>query len=76
MRLSGGHKSLNRLSRPTVSHAVPDLLLGFVVAGIGSNLEKIVMNRTDIPIDGYVVIIENNEDVRLAGSGIIQAFKC
>jgi hypothetical protein len=28
-----------------------------------------------VPVDGYVVVIENDDDVRLAGTGVVQPFE-
>ena len=34
------------------------------------------MNSTDVAVNGYVIVIKNDQNVSLAGSGIVESFKC
>ena len=70
------HHTLYAASDAAVSHTVPHPVLEFVVFGMGGYAEQVVVHRPRIPVYGYVVVVEYDQQVGVAAAGIVQALVC
>ena len=51
------------------------MLLGHVVSGICRDIQQIFVQSSDITVNGDIIIIKDDEHIRLARSGIVQSLQ-
>ena len=75
MRFSRTDYSLYEPAELALSKAVPNLLLRTVVAWVRGYLEEVVVDSSDIAVDGNVVVVKDDEDVGFCRSCVVQALE-
>ena len=66
--------SLDPAAQAAFAHDVPDLVLDAVVGPARRNPQQVVVDGAEVPVDGDVVVVEDDEDVSVAGAGVVEAF--
>ena len=76
MGFGGGYELLYGFTEPSVSKPVPYAFLCLIVFRVGGYLEEVFVQTSYVLVNGDVVVIQNDQYVRLAGSGVVQSFEC
>ena len=52
------------------------MTLGLVVSRVSGDFQQVVVYGSDIAVYGNVVVVEDDKDISLAGSCVVQTFEC
>ena len=65
---------LHPVTRFSLPEGVPDGVLEFVVERVRGYLQQVVVQAANVFVDGNVVVVQDNQDIRLGGACVVQAF--
>ena len=65
---------LHPVARFALSQRVPDFVLEPVVERVCGYLQEVVVQAANVLVDGDVVVVQDNEDIGLGRTGVVQAF--
>ena len=57
------------------SNSVPDSFLCLIVLGVCRYPEQVFVDTSDILVDGDVVVVQDDEHVSLADTGVVESFE-
>ena len=66
---------LDGIAELGLAQAVPERGFQPVVGGTGGELQQVIVQGAQVPVDGLVVVVQDNEDVGLGAAGVVQSLK-